>query len=180
MKTYLRFGEIAENEQSINYFSHKLEKGVSVFEIENNMPLLGNMNLINSLALRVNANIYEVTGDIIGIGNDGEPLLKNVVVLNQIDISKEKLSNHILQTLFNTFEITRGEDNKNFDGSINPFTERRKQNKATSEIEVYFDWLKSDGKKYIDLGAIEIFCYRGLEFENSIKGFDAYMGYVER
>lgn len=58
------------------------ESGMSVFEMTNDrLPRLSNLMLISSLLARINAPVYEVEGTVIGRGNDGEPLLTDVMVI---------------------------------------------------------------------------------------------------
>ena len=62
-----------------------LEKGVSVFEIdERNNPILSNEKLRKSYESRKDRKMYLVNGDVVGIGQDGEPLLKNVTIVKEL------------------------------------------------------------------------------------------------
>lgn len=112
---YLRFGEIPENEKSINWYKVSLddqrdfswalenygykdalrqirnldevmEKGVSVFELnENNQPVLNTESLKNTYnSYNDSRKMYIVVGDEIGRGVDGEPLIVNIKVLEEI------------------------------------------------------------------------------------------------
>lgn len=61
------------------------EKGVSVFEIdENNKPILNNKNLEHSYMWRSESSAYIVTGDEVGKGEDGEPIIKNVKIIEKL------------------------------------------------------------------------------------------------
>lgn len=55
------------------------EAGVSVFELnENDEPILSNEKLIKSYEIRKDEERHIVTGDVVGTGEDGEPLLINI------------------------------------------------------------------------------------------------------
>ena len=117
-KRYLRFGKIPEDEKSVNFKKMPFsvnedfgadvvflgykeaiknvpekykENGISVFEIENNLPKLQNLKLIYSLVARLDMPIFEITGEEVGRGADGEPLLVNIRVVKCRRISKNTL-----------------------------------------------------------------------------------------
>ena len=90
-KYYIRFGEIPEDERSSIYKHNSLigyESGVSVYDAckikdlwHAVLPLKLKPDTIDTFTLfRVYSKnkVYLVTGKEIGVGNDGEPLLKNV------------------------------------------------------------------------------------------------------
>lgn len=87
---YIRFGEIPPLGYSKNWLINKLEEGVSVYEaMERNgiysviLPsLLGGACV--SLSGVLDRPMYEVSGDLIGIGSDGEPLLSNCEIVKEI------------------------------------------------------------------------------------------------
>lgn len=108
MKKYLRFGEIPPQEKSIDFIKLSLddnsdfsfflsvnaiedayncipencyEKGVSVFALdENDNPILDNEKLKDDYELRVKRGDRKliVTGEQVGTGRSGEPLIVNV------------------------------------------------------------------------------------------------------
>lgn len=111
---FLRFGEIPENERSINWMKVKfddqrdfewaleshsfedalgmirnledvLESGLSVFEIDQNYnPVLSNEKLQKSYNSRLGKKkMYLVDGDVVGTGQDGEPLIRNVKIIKE-------------------------------------------------------------------------------------------------
>lgn len=112
--SYLRYGEIPPNEKSINWYKVKLddqrdfswaleaygiedayrmirnldeafENGVSVFELdENDNPILNTEELVKDYERRKGTRSYIVTGDKIGVGNSGEPLIINIQVLQAL------------------------------------------------------------------------------------------------
>lgn len=115
MKKYLRFGEIPQEERSIDFirlsldnnsdFSYFLsvgdidaayrcipedcfEKGVSVFELdEDGDPVLNNEKLKSDYSLRVERGdkVLYVTGEEVGRGRSGEPLIINIKELKGVD-----------------------------------------------------------------------------------------------
>lgn len=129
----LRFGEIPPNGKSINFMKLSLdknsdfswaldnygieaayaevpdkcfEKGVSAFEIDNDMPSCNNIDLLKSLSCRVGCPIYILSGEKVGVGRDGEPLVK-VEKFKKISIDQKKLVDYItkqLMTMFPNFE----------------------------------------------------------------------------
>lgn len=78
MKKYFRFGDIPVDGKSYNYLTKTKEKGVSAFELIEGIPFLWNLQLIDSFCSRLNSEpiSFFVTGEEVGRGNDGEPLLK--------------------------------------------------------------------------------------------------------
>lgn len=50
------------------------------------MPKLSNLRLLSSYSTRVEKPHFIVTGECVGTGNDGEPLLKYLTILNEIEI----------------------------------------------------------------------------------------------
>ena len=94
---FLRFGEIPKDERShISYRSYDCgyENGVSVFECTDDYRIIlpskipeGVLADITNFLFYSHKNVYIVEGDVVGIGYDNEPLLKNVKVIK--DITKE-------------------------------------------------------------------------------------------
>ena len=90
---YLRFGPIPKSEQSHNHATGTIEKGVSVYALdENDNPIVPTKReyAADDLAFRQRRETgtrYIVQGDRVGTGYDGEPLLRNVKVVK--DISEE-------------------------------------------------------------------------------------------
>lgn len=99
MKKYVRFGDIPLEELSAVHNGDEgiigKEKGVSCYEciMENNHPrVVIPQHPTKSTFATLDALYYEyrngrikmyvITGDEIGIGSDGEPLVKNVEILN--------------------------------------------------------------------------------------------------
>lgn len=108
MKTvYVRFGQWRPDETSFNYAAGDIEAGVSVFEAvlhgnrfkilldDEHDPdgrqldtLLGWAERISSQARRMveQTPIFIVSGDYVGVGYDGEPLLKRLKVVQEIGL----------------------------------------------------------------------------------------------
>jgi hypothetical protein len=87
---YIRFGDTPEGEQSYDSRNDKLEDGVSVYDAYKNdddvwMPT-GNM--IQTVLVLATRDTYLVTGDKVGTGADGEPLLKNVKAVAELTSPK--------------------------------------------------------------------------------------------
>ena len=129
---YLRFGEVPENEKSINFIKLSFEQnedytyykelgdnekalacvpdeayeaGVSVFEMNNDkMPIVANMKLAKSLLARLDCPIYEVTADEIARGEDGEPLVENITIEKKRRIKKDELIKVVLKSLLRNFK----------------------------------------------------------------------------
>ena len=80
---YVRFGKLPPHGRSRNHADGTLEEGVSVFHGERlpsgeARPLpKTNQELASLLSLSRTRDLYIVTGEEIGVGSDGEPLLRN-------------------------------------------------------------------------------------------------------
>lgn len=92
---YIRFGRWHENERSKNYLTGDLENGVSVYitewdhdtqrwAIESSVDEGTITGTMSSLILDPKKRIFLVTGDQIGEGSDGEPVLKNVKLVQEL------------------------------------------------------------------------------------------------
>ena len=201
MKKYLRFGEIPKNERSINFlkmnFSQKddftwykethgideamqhvpekaLENGVSVFEMgKDGMPILHNMRECNSLACRIGYKIYQVTGDEVGHGNDGEPLIRSVVVEKSRRIKDSALIRHILSFMAQKFMLVIP-PKENYEPS-----EEYKIYHNFKEFQVNFDTNEVKERVFSpDDGFTPIlghtyFGFCGWEFHFPVAGFDS-------
>lgn len=96
---YVRFCKIPQDEQSWNFIRNKKEIGVSVFKADDNgMPILENAEQAKSLWARLHRRHYLVTGDVVGTGQDGEPLLQNVKVVRRLHLDRSQLENLITAT----------------------------------------------------------------------------------
>ena len=97
---YVRFGLWRKNERSRNYQKRKLEQGVSVFETMKSskliVPKIGDSDTaLSSIAQCIveaavkSRTPYIVRGDRIGTGGDGEPLLKNLEIVQELEVYKD-------------------------------------------------------------------------------------------
>lgn len=93
-KCYIRLGDIPKDELSLNHSTKNFEKGVSVFRgivyKGNYLPIVeypedaGTIIPMQSLFSYCGKPAYLVEGDEIGLGSDGEPLIKNVHIIKRI------------------------------------------------------------------------------------------------
>lgn len=87
---FIRFGDIPDNEMSKNFLTNENELGVSVYDcvIHNDKIGLVFPNLTYSSCVTLSGVLdrpcYLVEGDKIGIGSDGEPLIKNIKIIKDI------------------------------------------------------------------------------------------------
>ena len=96
---YVRFCKVPQDERSYNFMRNRKEEGVSVFKADtNNMPVLENAEQAKSLWARLDRRHYLVMGDVVGYGQDGEPLLQNVRVVRKLRLDRSELENLITAT----------------------------------------------------------------------------------
>ncbi|MFC5135506.1 MULTISPECIES: hypothetical protein [Haloferacaceae] len=90
---YIRFGDIPDDERSYNHTDDCYEDGVSVYaaEIESVPPAseapamfvpIGSKTL--QILMLAQRDTYLVTGERVGTGVDGEPLLRNVEIVSEL------------------------------------------------------------------------------------------------
>lgn len=91
---YIRFGDIPDNEHSTNHIDNTREQGVSVYaaSLESVPPdtdapgrFVPHGPKLLQVILLLNRHAYLVTGDEVGRGTDGEPLLKNIDVICDLE-----------------------------------------------------------------------------------------------
>lgn len=102
---YLRIGRLPENEESYNFLTKEHENGVSVFELNGETPILNNLQLIDSFSGRHELPAFIVTGERVGTGFDGEPLLKNVSYVEKINLDFKTITEAALTQSFKCKEI---------------------------------------------------------------------------
>ena len=201
MKKYLRFGEIPKNEKSVNFlklsvaeredFSWTLENcgidaaiknvsacafenGVSVFEMgADGLPVIHGMKEAYSLAGRIGEKIYQLSGDEIGRGNDGEPIIKNIKIEKTRRIATEKLEKHILEFLATHFLLTiptenAGKKSDNYD--IRKYGCENQINFSTGEVK--FVGGSSANPGFVKMPYHEYYYFRGFQFYFPVPGFD--------
>jgi hypothetical protein len=154
------------------------ETGVSVFEIDKNgLPILSNLQLVSSLLSRLDHKAFEITGEKVGIGNDGEPLVSNITILKQRRIKKEKLINHVLKVLLSNFKTATYDETKNHsDNSLLSFYVETKINIKTGErVSIYEDY--GNYTDYIRCPSYDEYIFNGWEFSNPVDTFPTQLGY---
>lgn len=201
---YLRFGEIPKSGKSVNFFkltneqnedftymlkvgeveraftecvpSEAYEDGLSVFEMDKNgMPVLSNMQLITSLLARLDGVVYEVSGDEVSRGNDGEPLISNAKIEKKRRINKEKLLDYVLKILLSNFKNAEYDKNSGFgENKIFKFYAEYKINKKTGE-KVSF-WEKTTGENWVNVPPYTEYTFNGWTFSNPVDGFETKLG----
>lgn len=105
MEMYIRFCKIPQDERSYNFMRNRKEIGVSVFRADDNgMPILDNAEQAKSLWARLHRRHYLVTGEVVGVGQDGEPLLQNVRVVRRLRLDRERLEKMITEAFERFFK----------------------------------------------------------------------------
>lgn len=201
---YLRFGDIPENGKSINFLKltnrqnedftdackigtyedalqfvpeDAFECGVSVFEIdESGMPALDNLRLVSSMISRIDDKVYEVSGKQMGIGNDGEPLIKIEKIEKKRSINREKLISHAVSTLCRNFKSVKF--NKNWDGMdcrLDSFCVENKINILSGEIVSI--WTKTEGDEWVKMPPYTEYAFNGWTFSHPVEWFNANLGF---
>lgn len=202
---YLRFGEIPKNEKSVNFlkmscyknedFSSFLdcneyeealdcldeehfENGVSVFKKDvDGLPFLGNLMQISSLLARIdNKKIFEIEADMVGEGNDGEPLVKNIKIIKQRKISKDVLLKKVLKTLIRNFKtcVKNNKEQNLHDVQIFPFYKNYMYvNINTGERKEY---VKNQGTEWIKMPPYVDYCFMDWRFSCPVDNFDTRLG----
>lgn len=78
---FLRVGDWGKDERSRNFNSGGHEAGVSVYELHQGHPVVpGRKDSMYPMRARLTSDLpkYVVTGEEVGRGHDGEPLISNV------------------------------------------------------------------------------------------------------
>jgi hypothetical protein len=94
---YIRFGDIPEHGYSKNHLTNEWEVGVSVYkaiEVNGRYSIILPIDTLKpevcvSLSGCLGRSVFEVEGEVIGIGSDHEPIMENCKVVKMI--SKNKL-----------------------------------------------------------------------------------------
>jgi len=183
---FLRLGKIPGNKQSTNFFTNEKEIGVSVFEFKNNLPILSNLNQLNSFALRREEPAFICSGDVIGIGNDEEPLIKNIKIIKSINYSKEDFLKIILDKLNQAF-LSKSGDLDLIDRDLSRVFHSVKRTKTCTICKIEIDEFdncdcksKKNTYKYTKGKEIHEYIYAGIKFTNPVNGFDTLMGWKNK
>lgn len=147
------------------------ELGISVFEIKNNLPKLQNLKLIYSLVARLDMPILEVTGEEVGRGADGEPLLVNIKVIKRRRISKNTLVDLIIRTMCKNFNVAEY-DAKNADFMIlREFTKQQKVNiKSGEHVNIFEDVAQPE--EWVECPEYIEYAFGGWRFSHPVDTFD--------
>lgn len=92
-EVYIRFNELPKDGKSRNWATNQTEKGISVYNTTYDLET-GTYQTYGALPgaelayLIKGANVYFVTGECVGKGSDGEPLLTNVKILGKATYTK--------------------------------------------------------------------------------------------
>lgn len=88
---WVRYGELPEGGRSKNYAENALEPGVSVFSgkvvpgTDEGMALPKYNQELGSYLSLLSRPLYQVEGEFIGNGSDGEPVLRNARIIRQLN-----------------------------------------------------------------------------------------------
>lgn len=201
---YLRFGEIPKRGKSVNFLKltnaqnedftymceigeierafdecvpvDAYEDGLSVFEMDKNgMPILSNLQLITSLLARLDDAVYEMSGDEISKGNDGEPLISNAKIEKKRRISKAKMLDYVLTILLLNFKNAEYDKDSDFsENKLFHFRVGYKINKKTGEkVSI---WDTTDGDDWIKMPEYTEYTLNGWTFSNPVDGFETKLG----
>lgn len=201
---YLRFGEVPVFGKSVNFlkltieqnedFTYRCENssygeacaelpadafevGLSVFEIdENGMPRLDSLQLVSSMLVRLDAKIYEVTGEQVGTGNDGEPLVKVNEIKENTTLNKESLIKHAISTLCKNFKNAEyNRQTSSSDYRIRSFYVEEKVNTLTGEKVSIWEAVSGDG--WVNMPPRREYLVCGWTFSSPADGFNVKLGF---
>lgn len=91
---------------------YAFESGVSAWEVgSDGFPVIDNLQGLTTLANFAASDepLNIVSGDVVGKGNDNEPTLKNVKVLEESDLSREDIKKHVNEQMHLYFDEAEGE-----------------------------------------------------------------------
>lgn len=95
---YIRFGDIPQSGKSTNHLIGIRQSGVSVYKCriyDNNsvyiqMPSIFGTSL-SSLSAILERPIFIISGNYIGTGSDGQPILQNCKIINEVKRNEIKM-----------------------------------------------------------------------------------------
>ena len=200
-KTYIRLGEIPADGRSVNFLKmtsrqkdafhyadiegadtradipEECKEGrVSVFEIgKDGMPVFENLRQVSSFCCRYGSEkIYEVTGEEVGSGQDGEPLLSDVYIIKSRRISAEKARSCVLSFMCRNFKnIQPGSDPDGSELGFFHFYEDEKINIITGERAPSF---AVSGSEWVKVPARDVYNVCGWTFYDPVPGLDTRLG----
>ena len=168
---YIRFGNIPSNEKSKIYHGEEEigdENGVSVypaFELNGNI-VLGLTLPITKTTLYTQQHLLEydnrpcylVSGDYVGNGTDGEPLIKNISVIKRLDNYRIKECEKKPAIEMITPEESLGIDSETYNKIVDECIYGDGKQKSADKIELKFkvgDWVVSPNGVYWHIDAIQ-------------------------
>lgn len=172
----LNFAQAEEFAQDLKFYGYEsairgipgeaLESGVSCFLADSeNLPILENVKQANSLAIRIGASAYMVSGEIVGTGEDGEPLV-DVSSAEKIEISKETLIGVILSFLKKSYAKCAPAPTYSLQISK---SERNLEIDKLGNVKEYYTFLD---KGYKHLRTERSVTFAGCKFSEPITGSD--------
>lgn len=200
-KTYIRLGEIPEDGRSVNFLKMTgtqkdafrdaeiegsdaradipeecKEGGVSVFLTgKDGMPVFENLRQVSSFCCRYGSEkIYEVTGEEVGSGQDGEPLLSGIEILRRRRISAEKARGCALSFMCQHFKsIQPGSEPESDELGFFHFYEDEKINIITGERAPSF---AVSGSEWVKVPGRDVYTVCGWTFSDPVPGLDTRLG----
>ena len=194
MKQYIRFGFIPENERSKNFLNGgKLEAGVSVFDMDGDVPLIQNDAQLENLSCRTveifrdksrNSWFYDsaedeaaknamhiVTGDEVGRGCAGEPLINSVKIVSEYKPSFEEINACMDRYLEETHNKRRDASDET-EKSTGVYTHYETYCRCPDCHEVFAEFSESCscGKQMAEeINKVGFYLFNGKEFIESFK-----------
>lgn len=200
-KTYIRLGQIPTDGRSVNFLKmtsiqkyafHDAdikgsdtradipeeckECGVSVFVAGKDcMPVFENLRQVSSFCCRYGSEkIYEVTGEEVGSGQDGDPLLSVVEIIKSRRISEEKARACVLSFMCRNFKCVQpGSDPDGSELGFFHFYEDEKINIITGERAPSFAF---SGSEWVKVPARDVYNVCGWTFSDPVTGLDTRLG----
>lgn len=96
---------------------YAFESGVSCFTLNGLKPVLDSLALLRSFCARIKDDCYIIEADQVGTGNDGEPLVKNVQIVEEWQTTEEEraqLAHDILCAMFSNVKKLSEDDCTNY------------------------------------------------------------------
>ena len=76
------------------------ENGVSAFKADKNgMPVIENLQQLVSMAARIGKTAYTMTGEEVGKGMDGEPIIRNISNITEASATIQALEEKVVEVL---------------------------------------------------------------------------------
>lgn len=103
---FLSSGDTLEDaiEKSVKPGKEVYEVGASCFNCVDNMPVIDNLQQLESLARRINEPVFTFNGDIAGVGTDNEPLVNNISNVSEISVNAPDMVTFIESVLASNYQ----------------------------------------------------------------------------